>query len=511
MAGIGIKLNRVYRHRSLGMHLYGFAYSALVTVAPVFVVIGAVFVSQLILHFETIDYGSRELFADTVLYIFIFALLCTSPLNAVLSKYISDIIYEEKYDDIIPCFHFGMSITVVLAAALGIPFCLHEHFVGEVPIYYVFTGYCGFTALMLVFYTMLYLSITKNYMKISLFFTIGMAVTVLLIWLWSVFGFPFGIEKPYALLLALTIGFTIIAALEIALVKSYFRKNSGNWKPVLNYLKIHWRMVLINTLYTLGLYVHNFVFWTTDLRNVLVKSFVTCMPYDMATCLAMFTNISATVIFIVNVELHFRDRYRHYFEAVIGGRRHDIVNARSRMFRQLASELMTLIRLQFIISAAVFLVCMIILPTIGLGGLTMKIYPCLCVGYFALFLMYSEILFLYYFNDENGALLTVSVFFLVTLFGSIVSSHLPEIWYGLGVLLGSVLGYSVAYFRLRWMNRHIDRQVFCRGTLISRGDDFMPTPIVYSKEFSAANENDSGKNSRHNPSNVWEDTYGNYL
>ena len=131
------------------------------------------------------------------------------------------------------------------------------------------------------------------------------------------------------------------------------------------------------------------------------------MPYDMATCLAMFTNISATVIFIVNVELHFRDRYRHYFEAVIGGRRHDIVNARSRMFRQLSSELMTLIRLQFIITAAVYLVCMIILPTIGLGGLTMKIYPCLCVGYFALFLMYSEILFLYYFNDENGALLRV--------------------------------------------------------------------------------------------------------
>ena len=502
MAGIGIKLNRVYRHRSLGMHLYGFAYSALVTVAPVFVVIGAVFVSQIILHFETIDYGSRELFADTVLYIFIFALLCTSPLNAVLSKYISDIIYEEKYDDIIPCFHFGMSITVVLSAALGIPFCLHEHFVGGVPIYYVFTGYCGFTALMLVFYTMLYLSITKNYIKISLFFTIGMAVTVLLIWIWSVFGFPFNIEKPYALLLALTIGFTIIASLEIALVKSFFRKNSGNWKPILKYLKIHWRMVLINTLYTLGLYVHNFVFWTTDLRNVLVKSFVTCMPYDMATCLAMFTNISATVIFIVNVELHFRDRYRHYFEAVIGGRRHDIVNARSRMFRQLSSELMTLIRLQFIITAAVYLMCMIILPTIGLGGLTMKIYPCLCVGYFALFLMYSEILFLYYFNDENGALLTVSVFFLVTLIGSIFSSRLPEIWYGLGVLLGTVLGYSVAYFRLRWMNRHIDRQVFCRGTLISRADDFMPSPVVYSKKFSAENDDDSGKASNKIPSDA---------
>ena len=492
MAGIGFKLNRVYRHRSLGMHLYGFAYSALVTVAPVFVVIGAVFVSQLILHFETIEYFKRELFADTVLYIFIFALLCTSPLNAVLSKYISDIIYEEKYDDIIPCFHFGLSVTVVLGAAIGIPFCLHEYFVGGVPLYYVFTGYCGFTALMLVFYSMLYLSITKNYVRISLFFAIGMSITVLTAFLWSVFRFPFHMETTYALLLALTIGFTIIASLEIALVKSFFRRNSGNWKPIVSYLKKYWRMILINTLYTLGLYVHNFVFWTTDLRNVLVRSFVTCMPYDMATCLAMFTNISATIIFIVNVELHFRDRYRHYFEAVIGGRRHDIVNARTRLFSQLSRELMTLIRLQFIISAAIFLVCELILPTIGLGGLTMKIYPCLCVGYFALFVMYSEILFLYYFNDENGALLTVLVFFLVTMIGSVISSQLPEIWYGLGVTLGSFSGYSVAFFRLRWMNRHIDRQVFCRGTLIPFGDDVMPSAVVYKKEYAADSEKDGG-------------------
>lgn len=484
MAGIGFKLNRIYRHRSLGMHLYGFTYSAIVTVAPVFVVIGAIFVSQIILHFEAIDYNSRELFADTMLYTFIFGLLCTSPLNAVLSKYLSDIIYEEKYEDIIPCFHFGMGVTVVLGAVPGIPFCLHEHFIGGVPIYYVFTGYCCFTSLILVFYTMLYLSITKNYVRISLFFAIGMVVTVLTVLLWSLFRFPFHMETTYALLLALTIGFTLIAALEIALVKSFFRQNSGNWKPVLGHMKKYWRMILINLLYTLGLYVHNFVFWTTDLRNVLVKSFVTCMPYDMATCLAMFTNISATVIFIVNIELHFRDRYRHYFEAVIGGRRHDIINACSRMFRQLSAELMTLIRLQFIITSALFVICMILLPSVGLGGLTMKIYPCLCVGYFALFLMYSEILFLYYFNDENGALLTVSVFFLVTLFGSIVSTHLPEIWYGLGVVLGAASGYSVAYFRLRWINRHIDREVFCRGTLIQRGGGEMPSPLVYSKKTS---------------------------
>lgn len=52
---------------------------------------------------------------------------------------------------------------------------------------------------------------------------------------------------------------------------------------------------------------------------MLVKSFVCVTTYDMATCLAMFTNISASVIFISRVEMYFHDRYKAYSEAVIGG------------------------------------------------------------------------------------------------------------------------------------------------------------------------------------------------
>jgi uncharacterized membrane protein len=362
-----------------------------------------------------------------------------------------------------------------------------------VPIHYVFTGYCGFTALMLVFYTMLYLSITKNYVKISLFFAIGMTATVLTALLWVFFRFGLSMDPVYALLLSAAIGFSLIAGLEIALVKSFFRKNSGNWRPVLGYLKKYWRMILINSLYTLGLYIHNFVFWNSDMRNVLVNTFVTCMPYDMATCLAMFTNISATVIFIINVELHFRDRYRRYFEAVIGGRRHDIQNARQRMFRQLSAELMSLVRLQFIISVAAFLLCIILLPMLGLGGLTLKLYPCLCVGYFIMFIMYAEILFLYYFNDETGALMTAAAFCLLTLGGSIISSHLPEIWYGLGLVLGAISGFTIAFFRLKWMERHLDRQVFCRGTIIPGGNGAMPSAMVYTR---AARVSETGEERR---------------
>lgn len=485
MAGIGVKLNRIYRKQSLTARLYGFAYSTVITVAPMFVVIGAVLLAQVLLEFSFASFMRRELFADTLLYTFIFSLLTVSPFNAVLSKYVSDIFFEEKFQDVMPCFYVGLAITLVFGSLFAIPFCVHEYLVGEVEIYYVFTGYWAYMSLVLVFYSMIYMSIIKVYGKISLFFVISMLFSILLSVLLHYYG---GVEKTYALLFSLAAGFTLIATLEYSLIRSYFRRNSGEYKAVLKKMKHYWKMIFINFLYTLGLYVHNFVFWHSELQNVLVKTFVTAQPYDMATCLAMFTNISATIIFITNIELHFRDRYRLYYEMVLGGRGHDIDNAKDRLFRQLGEEIFTLIRLQFIISVIVFLLCMVLLPMFGFAGIIMLIYPCLCVGYFILFVMYSEILFLYYFNDLNGALITTAVFCFGTFIGSILSSFLPEYWYGMGLVLGAFAGFTTAYNRIQWIEINLNNMTFCpkgaENELVVRDVNPRPGAVVYDKSRS---------------------------
>ena len=87
--------------------------------------------------------------------------------------------------------------------------------------------------------------------------------------------------------------------------------------------------------------------------------------------------------------------------------------------------------------------------------MTLKIYPSLAVGYFILFLMYAEIIFLYYFDDLTGAIWTAIVFCLVTWIGSLIATHLPVIWYGAGVIAGAFAGWSVAYARLRWEKKNI--------------------------------------------------------
>lgn len=479
MAGIGVKLNRIYEKNTLTTNIMGFTYSTAVTIAPMLLVIGNILLMGRVLGFSRVNYSSRELFSSTVLYIFVFSLLTAAPFNAVLSRYMSDIIYEENYDDILPCFYVGLLLNVVFGGLLGIPFCIREYLVGQVGILYVFTGFCGYIALVLVFYAMLYLSICKDYKKISLFFFVGMAVAFAAS---CILAKVVGMAVPSAMLLGLVCGFLTIACLEIAQLRCYFNKNSGHYRRVLSYFKKYWKLVVTNFLYILGLYIHNFVFWTTDLKMTVANSFVCAEPYDMASCLAMFTNISATVIFISRVEMHFHEKYKKYSEAVTGGRWEDIKNTKNRMFRQLAGELMNLVRTQFIISVVMYLFFVVMLPQYGFAGLVMRIYPCLAAGYFILFVMYAAIIFLYYFNDLNGAMATSIIFCSVTLIGSMISAGLTPIWYGAGLLAGAFVGFVMAYERLRWVERNMDAHVFCKGTLIKRGRGTKPSEKVYERK-----------------------------
>ncbi|MCI8708221.1 MAG: exopolysaccharide Pel transporter PelG [Dorea sp.] len=478
MAGIGVKLNSIFEKNSIVANLVGFTYSTAVTVAPMFLVILSILLMGWVLEFNSLGYVDRELFSCTVLYMFIFSLMSVSPFNAVLSKYMSDVIYEERYQDILPCYYLGLAMNLALSFLIGVPFCLWEHFVGGVKVFYVFTGFCGYISLVMAIYSMIYLSICKDYEKISLFFAIGM-LEAFIVSLILRFFFRWNITE--AMLFALLTGIFLIAVLEYSFVKRYFKRNSNNYRKVLGYFKKYWQLVVNNFLYIAGMYVHNFVFWNTDMKMVVADTFVCNQPYDMASCLAMFTNISATIIFIANIEMHFHEKYKAFSESVIGAKKADIENDKRQMFRQMGISLMNLARIQFIITVAIYLLCVVMLPLFGFSGLVMSIYPCLAAGYFILFLMYSAMLFLYYFNDMSGMVMATLSFFAVTFIGSIFATRLDEIWYGLGVVLGSFTGWTVTYMRLRWIEKNIDRHVFCNGNLMKRGKGERPSSKVFDR------------------------------
>ena len=476
--GFGKTLMRIFRKNSIISSLYGFLYSAVVTIAPMFLIIVNVVLMSHVLGFSKLDYASRELFTETVLYQFIFSLLLSAPFNAVLSKYMSDIIYLEEYENMWACYFAGFLCQIFTACLCGIPFFIHEHFVGQVDILYVLISFWGYLALGLIFYNMIYLSVLKDYKKISLFYLIGMVAAFILA---LIFVNLLQWEVTFSMLLSLAIGYLIAAVLEFSLLKRYFQKQSRVYRQVFRYMGQNWKLILANTCYIMGLYTHNFVFWGTDLRRVVVNTFVSADPYDMASFMALLTSITTSIIFIVRVKMYFHGRYRDYSESVIGGRGRDIRKAQVRMFRQLSGELVELVRVQFIISVVVFLVFMVFLPQIGFSGLVLQIYPCLAAGYFAMFIMYAAIIFMYYFNDLTGALMASLLFWLTTLAASVFATQLPTIWYGLGLVVGALTGWTYSYFRLRWVEKNLDVHIFCKGRLLATSKGRMPSAKVYDR------------------------------
>lgn len=478
MAGIGVRLNKIFSKKTMTTDLIGFGYSTLLTIAPMLLVIAAVYAMQKLLGISKLDYASRELFSDTVLYIFVFALLTAAPFNAVLSKYLSDVIYEECYADIIACYYVGLLLNLLASCAVGIPFCIREYLVGKVELHFVFAGYVGYIALVLVFYTMLYLSICKDFKKISGFFLVGMLATT---GCSVLFVYALKWEKTFSMLAALDVGMLLIACMELAQVKSYFRENSRKYRNVFVYLKRYWKLILANLFYTVGLYLHNFVFWSTDMHMVVADSFVSMPSYDMASFMGMVTNITAPIILIARIEMFFHEKYKAYSEAVIGGRGIDIERARRRMLQQLSDELLSLARIQFAISVVVFFLCITFMPRLGFGGLVIKMYPCLAVGYFILFMMYGAIIYQYYFSDLNGAFITALSFCAVSFLGSMSAAKLTPEWYGLGLISGAFVGWTVAYWRLHLVEKNLDVHIFCNGTIMKKGNGKCPTNLVYDR------------------------------
>ena len=154
MAGVGLRLNKFFNKKSMSSHIAGAGYSIVITIAPMLLVIVTLIIMQRLLGYTQESYYEKQLFQNTVLYIFIFSLLASAPLNAVLSRYISDVIFEETYADIMPCYYLGLLIQTLFCCLMGIPFCLHEWLSGGVRPAYVFISFCCFIALSFIFYTM---------------------------------------------------------------------------------------------------------------------------------------------------------------------------------------------------------------------------------------------------------------------------------------------------------------------------------------------------------------------
>ena len=142
-----------------------------------------------------------------------------------------------------------------------------------------------------------------------------------------------------------------------------------------------------------------------------------------------------------------------------------------------------MVYIQFAISIIIFLLAEIFLPMFGFGGMTLEIYPLMAVGYFISFLMYSNILFLQYFTDYTGTVITGLIFSGIGAIGAYISTNLPVAWYGSGFTVAALLAYAFSFLRMKKMEKNIYVHTFCVGSILPYKNEKMPNQQVYCKDY----------------------------
>ncbi len=463
MAGIGFELKKLMNKGNIVNMIAGTTYAVMVTIGPTILLAGTLMLMYVILPYSSEAFADREFLSSTILYVFIFSMLVTAPINSVLSRYVADKIYEDRIEDIMPAVHSGLALNIVLASALSMIIVFREAEVGIDP-FFTFLSYWFFMAINMTMFFMIFISALKDYGKIFMAYFIGILAAIIFA---IINVYVFNNVVSYSILGSMVLAFSIICTMLYANLKSYFKKSSKNYIEPLKYFFRYKPLVFTNFFYTLGLYIHNFVYWGTDYGAYIGNVFWTSPDYDMATCLALFTNISTLVIFVVKAETSFFGSYQAYLEAVNGGGSEDIELAKKNMFRTLKNELFYIIRFQFVITIIVFILAMIFLPNFGFEGTIMSIYPALAAGYFVTFIMYCEIIFLFYFDDGVGTTMTAFGFCVGTLIGAVITTYFDVVYAGLGLFFGAFVGWTIAYIRLRRVNKKLDEQIFCRGSIVT--------------------------------------------
>jgi polysaccharide biosynthesis protein PelG len=460
MAGIGFELKKLFKEAGFFSSLRAYAYSALVLLGP-FVLCTVVIVAIMqLLGYIDVSFKDRELFIASVVYAFIFSQIMVSGFKMMISRFISDMLYSEKFEFIMPSLYGVLSIAVPLSGIIGILFFWNSPIQFEIKL----VSYLLFIELVIVFIMMEYLSTLKDYMKIVKSFLWGIGTIIVLSFVFIKFT---NLLTVFGLILAMDSGFFIIIVSLMVYLKNFFGKSSNKYFEFIRHMDKYPALFFIAFFYTLGLYSHNFLLWTSELGVRIGGTYIYAPTYDVPTFYAFLSIMPSMIVFVVSIETSFYDKYKAYYTLITGkGNLTDIENAKKDMTRTLWSEIRNIMEIQLFFTLIFISIGYYVLPKIGLSQLSIDIFNLLALGAYFNVIMLIIILLLLYFEDRKGALFVAGTFLAGNVIFTYLTMNYSENTYGLGFFLAALVSVILAIIELIVYLKNINYHTFCGQPIV---------------------------------------------
>ncbi len=460
MAGIGFELKKLFKGTGFLSKLKAFAYSALVSLGPFMlctVIIAAILVLMIFLD---VSFAQRELFIATIVYCFIFSQIIASGFKMIITRFISDQIYKEKFNKILPSLNGVLTVVIIISGILGVAFFWNS----PLPIYLKIVSYLLFMELVVVFTMMEYLSTVKDYMRIVKCFVSGLVLIAVLSFVFLRYT---DLDTVFGLLLAMDLGFLLIISIMAAYLYRIYGKPEKSYFAFLEYFDKYPSLFFVAFFYTLGLYSHNFLFWTSELGVRIANTYVYAPAYDVPTFYAFLSVMPSMVVFVVSIETNFYEKYRNYYSLITEkGNLSDIETARKDMVRSLWAEIRNIMELQLFFTLVFIAAGYYILPRIGLSQFSIDIFNIIALGAYMSSIMMILMLILLYFEDRAGALFVAATFLISNVVLTYLTIQYSESIYGTGFFASALISLVFAIIELLIYLKNINYHTFCGQPII---------------------------------------------
>ena len=455
MAGVGFELKKqLIVDDSILNKTNTVTVSAIVTVAPMLLTVIIMLTVQQYMVWRGTMYESREKFMLIIYYVFASSFIVSSLISQPLTRYVSDRIYEQKFDRILPSFYGGVSIYFIIC----IPFSIIFLYFSELSLDLNLLGISLKFLIGIVFLQMLFLSSIREYKFIISGFFLAFCVTIISVILFNMLG----VEVITASLLGVQIGFVILSVFFMRCIRRNFPSTGIRYFDFLTTLADYPQSLFIGLLLSLGAFLHCVILWTMP-GTVVVGGFLRYSPdYDVTTFVAYLTLIPMYIRFTIFAEVHFAEKHQIFYALITKkGRYKNIKAAHQEMKTVLWREIGKLAEVHLIVALSAISILLVIVPDAIISPSNVSLFRVLVLGYFAYGLMQCIIIMLLYFDDRKGAMFIALTFNILTAISTISLLPLGSSFFGIGFFVSGIISLIISLVRLNNYMKYLEYFTFC--------------------------------------------------
>lgn len=443
MAGIGFELRRILSRDSYTATLQAYIYAGLISSGPWVLSI----LSVLLIGMLSIGVIAPEVlivqFLVSVTYLMAASLTLTGGLQLIFTRFVSDRLFEDLEDIILPNLMGLLAINTIFFGLLGIGIAVWL-FDGT-NWYYRSLMVANFVTLCDLWLVVIFLSGMKAYNRILGIMAIGYALMVAAAHLLGGSGLN-------GLLTAFLFGHCVLLFAFLTEIVRDFPAPRFQEFGFLNRRKIYPSLFATGLLYYAGIWADKLLFWyNPDTSEHVIGPLRASTIYDIPIFLAYLTIMPGMAVFLVRIETDFAETYDKFYSAVRNGEALDhIYFLKDQMTLSIRQGILEIFKVQGLTVMLGFLWAPNVLDLIGISQVYVPLLYVDMVGVSVQVVLMAALNVFFYLDRRDTVLIVAAIFLVSNIVLTLVTQALGPVFFGYGFVGASVISTFAA---LVFLNR----------------------------------------------------------